>query len=189
LDADHFDAFARIFSSRRRLVVSLSGLALGALAPLLGVDHAEAGKNGRGGKGGRGKKKNRKKGKKRSDPDYDFNPNPCDPNRPLAMPCGSTCCDPGVGQSCCAGQVCCPSGKKCCGSRCCDFCSPEGLCGICPPCIPPDTCINGYCKSCPEGEGYTICITTNGAPVCCHTNPSSGTPMKCEGGACVAGDA
>ena len=190
MDTNHFVAFTRAFGgSRRRFVVRLSGVALGSLAPLLGLDRAEAGKNGKGGNGGgRGKKKNRNKRKKRSEPDYDFNPNPCDPNRPLAMPCGSSCCDPGVGQSCCGGKVCCPSGKVCCGARCCDFCTTGGLCGICPPCTPPDTCINGYCKSC--DPGYTICIQPNGAPVCCHTNPPQGTtPMRCEGGFCVSGDA
>lgn len=176
MDADHFDAITRaVGGSRRRLVVNLSGLALGALAPLLGLADAEA-----------GKKKDKKKRKRKRDRFDDiFDPDGCGY---FASLCGGQCCNWGVGQSCCNGQVCCPSGKKCCGSRCCDYCSPEGICGICPPCTPPDTCINGYCKSCPEGEGYTICIQPNGVPTCCHTNPSSGTPMKCEGGYCVSGD-
>ena len=185
MDADRFDALTRSFSpSRRTALQVLVSSALGGLSPLLSLTDVDA---GAGNNRAKKRQRRRNKRKKPSDPDYDFNPNPCDPNRPLAMPCGGTCCDPGVGQSCCGGQVCCPSGKVCCGSRCCDYCSGGGLCGICPPCTPPDKCINGYCKSC--APGYTICIQPNGAPVCCHTNPPEGTtPMTCEGGYCVSGE-
>ena len=39
MDADHFDAITRALGgSRRRLVMGLSGLTLGTLAPLLGQE-------------------------------------------------------------------------------------------------------------------------------------------------------
>ena len=152
MDGQRFDALARALTgtgSRRRVLATLSGVALGALAPLFGLPEVEAG----------GKKKKKKKKKKNRD--KNFNPNPCQGagKDPLGSPCGrKACCSPSLGQVCCKSKknkrgTCCKSGQGCSKKH--------GLCTV-------GTCgTGGYSNNpCPRIDDSAACCPTS-KPFCC----------------------
>src|SRR5687768_5773795 len=122
MDADRFDAVARALGgSRRRHLVSLSGLTLGALASLLSLADAEAGKK-------KDKKKGKKKGKGKKKKKSD---NTCPAG---SAPCGGGCCAGDLLHYCCKNQACCTFEQGC---------SDFGLCSTCYQ--PSDPCYIANC--------------------------------------------
>ena len=156
MDADRFDAFARALDggSRRRFLASLSGVALGALAPLLGLADVE----------GKKRKRKKKKKKKKKPPEY------C---RDFGGWCGSKWCCWGTGQHCCVNKkkgtkVCCQSNQGCASSGLCE----EPTCGVGKkPCLGAD----GLTKCCYNSE-YCCHYYGSDQSASCHAEP-----QPCEG--------
>jgi hypothetical protein len=198
MDDDRFDTLARALHarSRRRVLGSLTGLALGgALGPLLGLTQAEA------------KKRKKKKKKKRPTPP----PSPPPPPPPPGCGAGPLC---GAGQicvqgQCVTGQGTCPTGE--------DFCTGEtGKCGTncvcwttrtnetrcgenislsgCDTCVSDATCAAAFPNVpgvfCVQDTG-TNCSCGNFCAAPCCTGEADGTACGsgqiCAKGQCVTG--
>ena len=121
MDAERFDVLTRALDggSRRRFLMSLSGAALGALTPLLGLADAEA--------------KNKKKKRKFCS---NLGDQPCGGaigvkgccqtiTKDHGPCCNNTLCCYGTDTVCC-GRYCCPPPSVCCGNNQC--CQPGLVC-------------------------------------------------------------
>jgi hypothetical protein len=164
MDAERFDFLIRSLStgsSRRWILTSLSGLALGGIAPLLGLGDIEAGTK---------EKKRKKRREKRRD-----KRNPCAIG---SAPCGTGCCAGDLLHYCCTGT----QGSSCCTSE--QGCSKAGLCSDCP--FVGTDCVKVTC----DNEGVPIwtpeplykkpCTLSSGSTTC-----GNGKPAMCDGsGAC-----
>ena len=168
MDADRFDALTRSLDSysRRRALGTLSAIATGFLAPLLGLPDVQGKKKGGGGKGGGGGDKKKDK----NECNYGFKPcgkkgKCCD----TRLCCNGVCCK--VDQTCSSNKLCtsCPRHSDPCKVFTCDD---EGITtGERDRCASGETCdSSGRCykpnSKCPNG--FSLCRNNNtGVSVCC----------------------
>lgn len=199
MEQARFDKLARGLAagnSRREVVRTLAGAAIGGILAAVGASEAGARKKKRGKGKGNGKRKCAPPNRcgKRKNPQCCTSSEICENS--ACIPCGSQ-----AGQPCCAGNTC-TAPLTCNQQRTCEALTPptppappcggsnQDCCADATPCGTGLVCTRGTCTACGDRAGQSCCAnTTCSAPLVCNQQGTCEAPPPCgeSGQDCCAG--